>query len=65
MKVVDMPIQKKLVAVVMRLWTRRVRMPWTAKKKYVEVMEGAGQTRSLFRQTGFIGHIMRTESLNH
>ena len=41
------PIQKKIEAVEMRFWRRMLKIPWTAKRTKIEVMEEAGLTRSL------------------
>ena len=46
------PIQKKIEAVEMWLWRRMLKIPWTAKRTNVEVMEEAGLTRSLVNRIG-------------
>ena len=47
-----------------------LKIPWTAKRTNVEVMEEAGLTRSLFnrirkQQATFVGHILRRKGLEH
>ena len=64
------PIQKKIEAVEMWFWRRMLKIPWTAKKTNVEVMEEAGPTRSLVnrirkQQAMFVGHILRRKGLEH
>ena len=44
------PMQKKIEAVEMWFWRRMLRIPWTAKKTNIEVMEEAGQKRSLINR---------------
>ena len=64
------PIQKKIEAVEMWFWRRMLKIPWTAKRKNVEVMEEAGLTRSLVnrirkQQATFDGHILRRKGSEH
>ena len=64
------PIQKKIEAVEMWFWRRMLKIPWTAKRTNVEVMEEAGLTRSLVnrirkQQATFVGHILRRKGLEH
>ena len=47
-----------------------VKIPWTAKRTKLEVMEEAGLTRSLVnrikkQQATFVGHILRRKGLGH
>ena len=47
-----------------------LKIPWTAKRTNVEVMEEAGLTRSLVnrirkQQATFVGHILRRKGLEH
>ena len=64
------PIQKKIEAMEMWFWRRMLKIPWTAKRTNVEVMEEAGLTRSLVnrirkQQATFDGHILRRKGLEH
>ena len=47
-----------------------LKLPWTAKRTNVEVMQEAGLTRSLVnrirkQQATFVGHILRRKGLEH
>ena len=49
-------------------WRRTLKIPWTAKRTNVEVMEEAGLTRSLVnrmrkQQATSVGHILRKKGL--
>ena len=64
------PIQKKVEAVEMWFWRRMLKIPWTAKRTNVEVMDEAGLTRSLVnrirkQQAAFVRHILRRKGLEH
>ena len=64
------PIQKKIEAVEMWFWRRMLKISWIAKRTNVEVMEGAGLTRSLVnrirkQQATFVGHMLRRKGLEH
>ena len=69
-RTISKPIQKKIEAVEMWFWRRMLKIPWTAKRTNVEVMEEAGLTRSLVnrirkQQAMFVGHILRRKGLEH
>ena len=68
--IITKPIQKKIEAVEMWFWRRMLKIPWTAKRTNVEVMEEAGLTRSFVnrirkQQATFVGHILRGKGLEH
>ena len=68
--IITKPTQKKIEAVEMWFWRRMLKIPWTAKRTNVEVMEEAGLTRSLVnrikkQQATFVGHILRRKGLEH
>ena len=67
---ISKPIQKKIEAVEMWFWRQMLKIPWTAKRTNVEVMEEAGLTRSLVnrirkQQATFVSHILRRKGLEH
>ena len=60
---------KKIDAVQIPFWRGMLKLPWTAQKTYLELMEAAGQTRSFCNRTGrqavVIVHVVRREGLDH
>ena len=61
---------RSLEATEMWFYRRMLRIPWTAKKTNVEVLNQACTQRNLIkririRQSRFFGHIMRREGLEH
>ena len=62
--------KKKIEAAEMWFYRRMLRIPWTARKTNIEVLNLANTTRELTqkirkRQLSFLGHIIRRQSIEH